>query len=1428
VRVDQGDFAAANAARFKEPRYVVQLVYAVGSPSFTSDRDITGIPGTVIEGSLQSISSVSQTVVPEEGRATIGGATIKIVDIGDSANFTDVVRAQLLDENAGLREREVRIWVGYSDDFADFVRVWTTYVQAPAFDDGVYTLTCADKSRALRRDVFDIKKTRLTTAITATATTINVFNTDGFLPIYHGAQYSDAPLSTVGYIKLKQSGEIIRYTGVTSTSFTGCTRGLFGTTAKAVTFDAGGDQANFPEVQEFIYLDLPGPWMAVAILTGRADPLDASKVLPEHWHLGMHIDDDLRLDDFAGAGADLYDPADVSAGFPIRFSHLTKTDGKRFLEREVYQLLGAYSPVYQDGRLGFRRANRVVSQSGWVARIDWSTVVDHGGITHDQSAVINQVQVDWNYDGEEYTRRTFASNSLSIATHGAAAVRDVEFRGLHGARHTERAIKQLVNTVWDRYSAPPIRLSATLIPPLNTLEIGDVVFVDLPDVPDYTAVGGHLSRPMEVQQVGIDWVTGRVQVQLFASPSDLRALEENAATTPILPNGWYTSAGTNLASLAGYSAGSLTANATLVGHLTDVNQASATWYHDGDLTIGAGVVLTVQRNVQLRIRGFLTVNGKIDGKGRGRTGGTDTTLIGSAGGWLGAAGSPGILGASRSGDGIIWRQSGRLRNTLGRLEQSRYFALPVFQIGVEAGALRTGVTDLRGSGGPSGAPLYSKITALSGSYDEMVARGGAGGTGGAGLLIVSRGLGFGLNGVIDLSGNDGAVGETAANFSGYNPGTTSGFQAGSGAGGGPGALVVYLDGDSVPYPDLAGHFVATLGACPIPGNPAKTRDDGSLVWQDDGIDNPLQGIHDPAYRLSGTVLSDAAYRIQYVPASGTPEEDQPALPPTATDLFASGNIGYVDLAWTIPPGDWDVVEVYQSTTNDRAFATEVLEATGSSAQHPVPVGGTGYYWIRTRRRESNQVSGWFPASATAGVAATAQSAAGVSAALDRTKITTIGGALNSDPGFQDTAIGPERTWVQVTGTGALADVSGPAGPRVYQASAPAFVRSNNLIPVDATKTYRARVVFRDATPAGARLFVFLQFYNAAGGNLAPSSAAAAGWISAALDAYTFVETIPTSSWQPAEIIFGANGDAAIPAAARSMRIAAQLHQPVSGSGTGLHQVQDLRIDEVVGPTLLRPEAVEPRHLIADLILATLIRTAGTGFRVELEGGAELPIWAGTGTKGNAASPGAGALFWLDQVNGKLVIRGTLEASRIKPDASNVLPVAIDDDTFAPIASRVIGGNYTDSGIGTSFVSLTTGVLVKHPGNGSGLDGKRLQSAQQPILLGWRVTVWNGTGAARTLDVAIQYNYDGGTWTDLDGYGSGIVSQRVVPNGRPAYLEDYEWVKPKASGWTSTLNFRIRLKVDSSAAGFETCGVGLECSIFNLGAVDDVAVVLDDG
>lgn len=1052
MRSDAPDFDRANKAAARETRVVVQLIFSDSSPAFTSHAGISGIPGDVYEGTLIRNGSISQQVWPEEGRSTIGAATVELREQAGET-ITAELRDQLLttdpNDSESARDKELRIWVGYSDDFSTFVRVGTLYVDGVDYNAGRYTISARDKTRELRQSILDPKVTVITAAVGAADTTITVDSTAQFHTIPHGTSFLDAPSSTVGYARFEDTGEVFRYTGKTSTTFTGVTRGVFNTKAQAVAFEPSDSRDNWPKVTEVIYLELPGPLAIIALMTGVLDPVASpgAVTLPDHWHLGISWPDDLDQAAFLGIGTDLFDPSNYAAGFQVRLLDPGETDGKAFIERELAQLLGVYVAAQTTGRLTLRRMNRVLPESGWVAKLDSSNVISHGALKHDFSALINQIRVNYNWDGEDYTRSVLFLDTESITAHGTADLKQLSFKGLHTARHTERAIRDKMAVLRDRYAAPPLRLQVTAAAPLNGLELGDVVMVDLADLQDYTADYTGLHRAMEVQRVAVDWNTGAVSLDLFGSTTPLNHAGDNADTGAALADAFYTSEGTNIATLTGYVAASgptparLSANLTLTGSASDLRASGSIWYHAGDLTIDAGVTIAINNQAQLRVRGFLTVNGTLDLKGRGYAGATDPDTVNSASTGWSKPGTAGYLGPTRSSDGA-WIYDfdtydvDTIINAPGTLLPAAAggTSAPRLALDVTAGVLTGLPKNLQGCSGSTGG----QVTYLhSSTYGTVKAKGGAGGASGAGLAIICRGLGFGPSGKIDTSGNNG----TAGTSSGI-PADVGGQDAriddcpvysGGGAGGYPGTLYVLLDGDGVPYPAIsAATLVANRGSTTITGNSAVaqwTRSRGGathteLVYSRDvAAGSAVTGRND-SWQGAAANMWTVAHQVQYIPAPPAAQE-QPV--PAPTGLAATGGLGLIAATWNWPvAAGVSYVEVYAATTNDRAFASRVADVVGGAFNVPVPAGGARYLWIRARDA-NGKASGWHPSGATSGVTATAGAGAGENPVTARPNKGTYSGSSTGSiyvHGF-DTTGNPTDGPARITFNGANVDV--PAG-----------------------------------------------------------------------------------------------------------------------------------------------------------------------------------------------------------------------------------------------------------------------------------------------------------------------------------------------------------------------------------------------------------------
>lgn len=954
-------FTYANQASEKAPRFVLKIAFDDDPIYLTSHAGIPDVPDTVIPNVLQRPSAISQKIVPDEGRSEIGAISFSAID--KNSVLTDAIRARLTD-GEGVRHKVVELLQGFSRaNFTQYQRFQTQIIQGVSYNEGVYSFKCSDITREQRKDIFDPKRTNLRESISASATTIPVFSTDAFEMVEHGTSFSDAPSSTVGYVKI--ADEWIRYadkTGGGDPAFIGCTRGVLNTRAVAHTVDVTEAQDQRPKVEEGIYLELPLPKLALAILTGELYG-QSGATLPDHWHLGIDANTWINTDDFTGIGQDLWHPDADAISFVGRFHGLKKTDGKRFLEKEVYMLMGCYPIVYSDGRIGVRRMNHVLADAPAVVEINENNAVSWSELTHDLDGMSNAYRVEWNFVNDKPTRVTQFFDAESISIHGQTDIKTLQFKGLYGSRHTDATVRARIDALRQRYSHPPETMSATVLPSLNALEVGDIVRVKLPAVRDFAATGAYIDRSFEIQRMSVNHATGEVTLQLFGSSA--RASEYPTSGDPggegpdeenSLPDAWYASEGTELSTVVDITlvgdVGVIDVDAWDLPGNADLEDAAAIYYYDGDLELPDGAVLNLDQNVQLRVRGFFTINGEINGVGAGLEGVADTAGYGTT-----AQGQAGFLGNSRGMDGLVQGRRFPVTVTVSTLSASltrgQVVAVPRFDLTVEAGELAGLPTDLRGtSGGPGGKVVRTEDQAVRG-------QGGTGGAGGAGLCIVCRGLAFGASGSIDLSGADSDA-TTAIGPPDMLPG--------AGGAGAPGALLIVLDGFNISLPDLGGKFFAVTGHVDAPLartliNPSGGVFSGNLFTSGSG---DAEGYNDPAM-ISDVDMSNSAYQIIYVAGQQTPVEDTPSAVPAPTDLDTSEIVGLgIKLTAELPAFDqFDTVEYWGSDDNDRDNATIIASIKASTVIDYQASPITRYFWARCVRGSLN--SDWYPASDTAGI-----------------------------------------------------------------------------------------------------------------------------------------------------------------------------------------------------------------------------------------------------------------------------------------------------------------------------------------------------------------------------------------------------------------------------------------------------------------------------
>lgn len=968
MRADSAAFIEGNTSLNKEPRYIVEVAFDDANTDlvyFTSHADAP-LPAaaTSYDGVLIKWKNTSQKLNPEKANAQIGKISFDLLD-KDQTIRTLLSTKHASDKN--LKGKRIRAYMAYDGmAWADVALIQTQIIDEVSTKDGVYSFTCSDIQRALRKKVFELAKTTMQSSITATDTTVTVYSTAEFSTVAHGTSYSDAPSSTVGYIKIED--EIIRYTGKTATTFTGCTRGVLNTMAVAHEVNADATADRKTSVDELVYLEMPAPKLVYALLTG--DLYGQGATLPSTWHAGVHADY-VRTASFVQIGVDLWDTTDDTKGLIVRFVGEKEQDVKKFIEKELLLLMGCYMPVHSDGALGLRRMTQILADAPHVKELGEDNLTSYSILSHKQLNVRNKINIGWNWeDGkDEFTRHSLLVDNDSIALYGASDAIDLNFRGLHGSRHTSRTILLMFERLRSRFSGEPLNISVTGFFLLNNIEIGDIVRLDISHIQDYIK-DEALNRSFEVQQVSVDWFTGKVTLKLFGSTLKPEASVLSEAAN-VLSTAWYTGTGTNINTLTGYSAGALTTNVSVTGHASATN-AAAIYYHDGDLTINTGVTLSISDNVQLRINGYLQVNGTIDGIGAGITTASTQGFVGTAkaqGGfntlhpWEGGPVTGGV-----SNDVAV---TGPVHSSVPELVELIFDSTSDVLNGLPS--------DLRGTTGSKGGDVYNTDTG------GIQAVGGAHGNGGSGLLIICQGIGFGASGNINLSGDDGVAGATFPMASPWIGG------AGGGAGGAGGALYVLLDGSASTATINTGNFISNRGASPVSVTPARTVTWGRYSASSYYVGFPAISSWQSNYLVQSIPSTEAA-------ASDVPVDAETAASVTATELkntplSPAGNLSTLEITVT-PPSD---ANYSHSMIYYRVTGNDVWSQVGVANDETVIVvasDGTAY------DIEARAVSIW-------GV----ENLSGVSTSITTTDVTTP--ELNIDDPISDTLVVPDVSGLEL-------------------------------------------------------------------------------------------------------------------------------------------------------------------------------------------------------------------------------------------------------------------------------------------------------------------------------------------------------------------------------------------------------------------------------
>jgi hypothetical protein len=191
-----------------------------------------------------------------------------------------------------------------------------------------------------------------------------------------------------------------------------------------------------------------------------------------------------------------------------------------------------------------------------------------------------------------------------------------------------------------------------------------------------------------------------------------------------------------------------------------------------------------------------------------------------------------------------------------------------------------------------------------------------------------------------------------------------------------------------------------------------------------------------------------------------------------------------------------------------------------------------------------------------------------------------GSAVNSDPGMLDSSAWSLYSGVLPTFTSVTDGKVGNGVARSSAAGVENWFNEVKRIPVDSTKTYRVRCWMRTVSGAASTAYMGVALFDSTGANI---SGDGSQWY------YAAAGVTPATGWTEYYGSFGYGTSKTIPANARTMSPLAILSY---GGGTAIHEIQDLRIEEVLPGTLIQDGAVTTIKMTANTINGDRI-AAGT-------------------------------------------------------------------------------------------------------------------------------------------------------------------------------------------------------------------------------------------
>jgi hypothetical protein len=439
---------------------------------------------------LQYPKGIASQLRQDTGVPSVGGFTVTLLD--KSADITELI-------GDGIGGKLITLDAGFDDiREADYQTILTGLISdyGLAADLVNYEIKVQDPQTFLNDSVCETASTSLNGSITNADATITVLDTTYFL--------------AAGYLLIEQ--EWISYSGKSSTQFTGCTRGLFGSTAAA--------HVDGSTVQEMIRL------------TGH--PIDIAEGLCTNTDkTGLSMDSSL-VDSTALAAL----KTAIGSSYEMEFRILSRFNALEFIAKELLAPISCRPVVTNAGKFS------AVEFAEPTTSVD--TITDDDILKQNGKPVIgwsgnfpyltNFITYNYDYDeiAQNFASHLEFSDDLSIAAFGKYPT-SLDSRGLRASLSgTDTLISDRAQALLDRYSTSAPLLNIRTHLRKLTMEPGDIVSLTTAFLPNrFTKARSLTSALFEVIERRLAFDQGYIDFQLLFTGFDSLPLDDFNRTNTV-------------------------------------------------------------------------------------------------------------------------------------------------------------------------------------------------------------------------------------------------------------------------------------------------------------------------------------------------------------------------------------------------------------------------------------------------------------------------------------------------------------------------------------------------------------------------------------------------------------------------------------------------------------------------------------------------------------------------------------------------------------------------------------------------------------------------------------------------------------------------------------------------------------------------------